>query len=131
MIIKTGEKEKHRFIIFALMCTAAGIANGLLGAGGGILYLFALNMTGKDLSDEVKRSNYGSTVAAVFPLSLVSSIVYGANSSINLEKMWIYAIPAAAGGICGALLLGVINTSILKKLFGALVIFAGINMILR
>lgn len=108
----------------------AGFANGLLGAGGGIVAVFALSaVIGDELGD--RRDLYANALCVMLPISVVSCIRYALAGHLRTEGFGVYVIPAVLGGICGGVLLGRLKASFLKKLFGALVIWSGILLILR
>ena len=103
----------------------AGFTNGLLGTGGGIILVFALKYLykNKELKDV-----FATTLAVILALSAVSAIVYLRKNSLPTSESIRFLIPAAAGGFAGAYLLEKIDVKWLKKVFGILIIFAGLNM---
>ena len=107
----------------------AGITNGLLGAGGGIIIVFILSILIKD--EATPRDIFANALCIMLPLSLVSYIIYALNGSINFGGALPFFIPAIAGGTIGGILLSKINTELLKKLFAALVAISGILMIAK
>lgn len=108
----------------------AGIMNGLLGTGGGIVLVFLLSyILGSETDDS--RDIYANAIAVVMPVSVVSLILYAIRGMITDSNFGIYIIPAVAGGLIGGILLGRIKTDLLKKMFAILVIYSGISMILK
>ncbi len=108
----------------------AGFANGLLGAGGGIIIVFVLSKALRSQSPH-PRDIFANALCVMFPLSIVSTIIYALRGTINLDGFFPYLIPAAVGGIAGGLLLGRINENVLKKIFSAIMIFSGIMLVLK
>ncbi len=104
----------------------AGIINGLLGTGGGILIIFASSLLFPSLS---KKDIFATSIASILPMSVVSAASYLQNGSFELKDCLIYILPAAVGGIAGAILLDKIKIPLLKKIFAAMVIWAGITMV--
>ena len=107
----------------------AGVANGLLGAGGGILIVFGLSplLSG---GNEDGRDVFANALCVMLPVSLISLIGYAAAGRIPTEaQLTPILIPCIAGGAAGALLLHRVNTSYLQKLFALIVIWSGAAMI--
>ncbi|MBQ9086761.1 MAG: TSUP family transporter [Clostridia bacterium] len=125
--IKVGG-ERFPLLRIAVMGVLAGVANGLLGAGGGILVVFGLSGLMKQYEP---RDLYASALCVMLPVSVISCIRYAAEGNLSVDGFGIYALPAIAGGILGGILLGRLGGSVLKKLFGSLVIYSGILLILR
>ena len=108
----------------------AGIANGLLGAGGGIIAVFALSYFLR-LGGYERRDLYANALCVMLPISAVSCLRYAVAGHLVTEGFGVYAIPAVLGGIVGGVLLGRLRASLLKKIFGLLVIYSGILLIVR
>ena len=114
---------------------SAGFINGLLGAGGGIILVLLLPRISKKhaLSDTYGMENrdwYATALSVMLPATVISGTIYFLRGGVtDLQTAWWLMIPAAAGGFAGALLLGRIDGTLLKRLFAALVIFSGIRMI--
>ncbi len=126
MKTKTGAST---IALLAFSGLFAGFANGLLGAGGGIIVTFAL---AKLLSggEGAQRDIFANVVAAMLPMTAVSALIYALQGKLEISSSGPFLLPGIIGGIIGALLLGRINTLWLKKLFAALVIFSGIRMLM-
>ena len=123
-----GKREFPRWGLI-LGGLAAGVINGLLGAGGGVILVFLLRAA---LGPEAEsRDIYASALITTLPVTLVSALRYGGAGALPLEEFLPLALPAAAGGIVGALLLDRIHPKITRRLFAALVIFSGAVMLLR
>lgn len=118
-----------QFTLLALSGIAAGIANGLLGAGGGIIITYTLARLLREQNADT-RDVFANVVAAMLPMTAVSAIIYALRGNLKLNDASPFLLPAVIGGIAGAIVLGRINTNLLKKIFAALVIFSGVRMIL-
>ncbi len=118
-----------QFALLALSGIAAGVANGLLGAGGGIIVTYTLARLLRE-QNAATRDVFANVVAAMLPMTAVSAVIYALHGNLKLNEASPFLLPAIIGGIAGALLLGRINTNLLKKIFAALVIFSGVRMIL-
>ena len=108
----------------------AGFANGLLGAGGGIIAVFAFAHLLRGCEHE-RRDLYANALCVMLPISALSCVRYAMAGRLVTEGFGIYALPAILGGLLGALLLGRLGASALKRLFALLVIWSGVLLILR
>ena len=106
--------------------TAAGIINGLLGSGGGMIAVPALEKSG------VKANRaHATSVAVMLPLSAVSALFYVWREGVGLSD----ALPYIPGGIIGALLgvvlLRRVKPTLLRRLFGGVAVYSGVRLLLR
>lgn len=126
-------KNKEHFLLLCSGGFAAGIANGLLGAGGGIIMTFVLARVIRDENDEdsKRRDVFANVILSILPISALSALIYLLRGSFSLDNFSPFLLPSVVGGSAGALLLSRINVTFLKYLFAVLVIFSGIYMILR
>ncbi len=129
-------KANTRLVLVILGSLAAGVINGLLGAGGGIILIFVLaaalgNLYEKE--DEVykRRDLMAISLSVMMPISTVSAIRYGINGMLDFEFIQKLIIPTVAGGIVGGFLLDKLKESFIMKLFAFLVIYSGLAMIVR
>jgi len=127
--LKDLTKKSLKEILFAAVLGAlGGFVNGFLGAGGGIILLFALNRMNKNKGAGAVRDNFGAVVACVLLLSSVSAVTYSHSSDIDPSYLFVLALPGMAGGVLGAFLTDKLNTDVLKACFCIILIIAGINM---
>ncbi len=131
MRIVLSLSAKKRLLLAVGAGAAAGFLNGLLGAGGGILLMYAFSFLNPDRSDAGVRDNFAATVAAVLPVTLFSAFLYVKDGRTDLSAVTPLILPALIGGIAGALLLDRLPTGLLKKLFSLLVIYSGFRMLFR
>lgn len=114
-----------KLLLTALAGTAAGFLNGFLGTGGGIILIYALYF----LKNKVDEKDIFAITLTVTPiLSAFSLWSYGKNGNIDISQGLKYGLIAIPGGLIGAYLLNVLDNSAIKRIFAALLIFAGINM---
>lgn len=118
--------KKHPKLCAAICGGAAGIANGLLGAGGGMLLVPLLRLF--ELADD--RELFASAVAVMLPISLVSFAVYLLNGAVNLGQALPYCIGGLAGGLLGGLLYKKIPTLWLHRALGLLILWGGVRLLL-
>ena len=107
---------------------SAGLLNGLLGAGGGIILVRgAERVLPREYRDG--RDVFANALAVMLPLSAVSAVSYVLRGSVHGLEFSRFILPAVIGGAGGGLLLSVIDTRLLRLIFSALVVWSGITMI--
>lgn len=106
----------------------AGLLNGLLGAGGGIILVRgAERVLPREYRDS--RDIFANALCVTLPLSAVSAIAYVLRGSVHGLEFSRFILPAVIGGAGGGLLLAVIDTRLLRLIFSALVVWSGFTMI--
>ncbi len=111
----------------AVSGAAAGLVNGLLGAGGGML-LVPLLVGWCGLED---KHAFATAISIILPLSLVSIVVYALKAPLPLTEAWPYLLGGAAGGVLGGLLFKKMTAGLLHKLLGAVILWGGVQLLLR
>lgn len=106
--------------------TAAGAANGLFGAGGGML-LVPLMRRQKLLED---RELFASAIAIMLPISLVSFVVYYLRGTVDLTAALPYLLGGLAGGLLGGVFYRKVPTTFLHKALGIFILWGGIRLLL-
>lgn len=101
-----------------------GILNGLLGAGGGMVAVPTLRACGV----EGKRS-HATSLAVMVPLSLVSAWLYLSAERLELSAALPYLPGGLAGALAGAWLLRRIDTLLLRRVFGVLLIYSAVRLL--
>ncbi len=118
-------KNKPKWISFAFGI-AVGIANGMLGAGGGMIAVPALKKLGME-----QKIAHANAVAVILPVAAVSSIFYYIDGRMKLSDA-IGFIPAGiVGSLFATFLLKKISPVWLKGIFAAFMIWAGVRLFLR
>ena len=105
---------------------AAGLANGLFGGGGGMVFLPILSRFGT--LDQ--RKLYATCVGVIFPVCLVSAGVYVLRGGVSLWTALPYLAGGLVGGFLGGKLYGKVPTKLLKWLFAAFLFYAGVKYLL-
>ena len=107
----------------------AGFINGLLGAGGGILVVLGLRRLFANKVPNV-HSFYATSIAVMLPLSAWSAWQYYSRGNLPTVPFTTFILPALLGGLAGALLLRKIRPRVINRLFAALVLMAGVFMVI-
>ena len=105
---------------------AAGLANGLFGGGGGMVFLPILYRWGNLKS----RQLYATCVAVIFPVCAVSAAMYLWRGGMN----WASALPYLAGGLLGGWLGGKlfkgVNMVWLRRAVALFILYGGVKSLL-
>ncbi len=115
--------------IIILTAFAAGICNGFLGAGGGIIIVSVLLTMFADCFED-KRDIYANAQAVMLPVSAVSFLIYCIMGTVNIENIGAFVLPAVAGGVIGGLMLSRFKSRTVTKIFAIIVIVSGFRMIM-
>lgn len=117
------DKLTIKLIIIGLF---AGFINGLFGSGGGTIIVPSLIFLIK-LEDHIAHA---TAISVIFPLSIISTIIYLFKNSIQIDINLIVIIGGLFGSYIGAKFLNKIPINILRKIFGSVIIYTAIRMIL-
>ncbi len=101
----------------------AGAVNGLLGAGGGMVLVPVLS---KALPPEEGKL-FPTCVAVMLPMCLVSVTVYGIYNGLPWAAAWPYLVGSGAGGLLAGRWGSKLPTTLLRLIFGGLMVWGGIR----
>lgn len=110
---------------YLIIGSLAGIANGLFGSGGG---LFLVPLFTKWSGLEQKRA-FATSVAVIVPLSVVSLLVFLWRGRLDFTAALPYLIGGAVGGILSGCFFSKLSPTLLRRLFGVLLIYGGIRAV--
>lgn len=116
------EKNKIKLLAIGL---ATGLVNGLFGSGGGTIIVPALVFL-IGLND---YKAHATAISIILPLSIVSTIIYLINGSVPLKTVLLVISGGLVGSFIGAKTLNKIPVTILRKIFGSVIIYSAIRMI--
>ena len=123
-------KRFYSILPLLLLGFGAGVVNGLLGAGGGILLVSGLSR----LLASARRDAhipFAAAIAVMLPLSLFSAYRYKRLGHLLTADFAPLLLPAALGGLLGGVLLHRFSPRSLKILFAAVVLASGVIMVVR
>lgn len=124
---KKSWKERFSLILDVIVGGISGLVGGLFGAGGGMLVVPTLTT----INDFDARRAHATAILAVLPLTIASSIVYSSNGYFDLNVFTYVVIGSVIGGLIGQKLLRNLSCDVLSLTFNGLMIFAGVQMILK
>ncbi len=105
---------------------AAGILNGLFGAGGGIIVVPLLEHTGI----EAKKA-HATSIAIILALSIVSSVFYYIQGKLVFGEIIWYLPTGLLGAILGAFLLKKISNHLLRRIFGGMMVLSAVRLLIK
>lgn len=114
---------KHLKKIGGFCC---GLLNGMFGSGGGLVAVPLLEKQGIEA-----KSAHATSVAIIFVLSFLSTIIYSMNGNIDFTSAMSYIPFGIIGAVAGATLLKKIPSSLLRRGFAVIMIISAIRILLR
>lgn len=103
-----------------------GLINGFFGGGGGMVVVPLLN---KMFNMEQKKAQ-ATALFVILPISVVSTIVYLTNNSIDFASSWPVIVGIVLGGVLGAKLLNKLNNNTIKGIFVFFMLLGGVGMLI-
>lgn len=104
----------------------AGLINGALGAGGGMLTVPVLKKAGLE-----QKNAHATSIAIILPLSVISAATYLINGTVTVYDALPYLPLGVVGAVAGAFIIGKIPDNWLRRIFSLFMIWAGIRMLMR
>ena len=104
----------------ALTGIAVGICNGFFGSGGGMIAVPMLEKGGS----EAKKAHATS-------IAIISGLVYFKGGSLDFSQAVKFIPLGIVGAAVGAMLMKKLSNSLLKRIFGALMIIAGVRIFMK
>jgi len=109
----------------ALSGAAAGLINGLFGAGGGLVLV---PMLIKFCKLEDKKA-FASAISIILPMCLVSIATYYTKSIFPFQDATPYLVGGLAGGLLGGILFKRVSVAFLHRFFGIIILFGGLRLL--
>lgn len=104
---------------------AAGFLSGMFGAmglgGGGVLLIYLTLFAGVE---QLKAQ--GINLLFFIPIGTVATVIYAWKKQIKWKTVLIFALLGILGSAGGSLLSGMLGSHMLSKLFGGVLVFAGL-----
>jgi len=115
--------KKHLKILLGSLC---GVLNGLFGSGGGVIAVPMLRLFGLE-----PRKSHATSVAVIFFLSIVSVAAYGLRGHLEFTTAFSLVPWGIAGAVLGSLLLKKIPNSLLRRVFGIIVLISAVRILIK
>lgn len=117
---------KSKNIITAFSGLTIGVVNGLMGAGGGMLAVPLLKKCGME-----QKQAHVNTVAVILPICVMSAGLYLFKGNVTLGDAMPFIPAGIAGSLLGTWIIKKISPLWLKRIFGALMVYAGVRLLLK
>lgn len=111
---------------YALSGACAGAANGLFGAGGGMLLVPLLTRWAR-LED---KKAFATSISVIAPICIVSILIYCLSGTLDIAASIPYLFGGFFGGLLGGKLFKKIPERFLHKALGLIIIYGGIRSLL-
>lgn len=120
--------DMTRLCAVILISFAAGMINGTVGAGSGIVFMFLQKLISRSGD---ARDRYSFAMACVLIVSLVSLILYPIEVSADLSSFTLItaSVCGVVGGACGAVIGEKVKISWLNRAFALLTLYSGFSMV--
>jgi len=115
-----------QIIYYLAVGLMAGFLSGLLGIGGGVIIVPALVL----LLGFAMRTAIGTSLAIVVPTALAGAILHFRQGNLHLAAIVYMSIAAVAGSRLGVYLTTITSDLTLRKVFGVVMLFIALRMIL-
>ena len=116
--------KQRSWLTYGLWGAAAGLVNGLLGTGGGLLAVAVFQRQGLTANQA-----HAAAVGLMLPLSAISLTILLFQYEQQLLCYWPLIIPTILGSVTGSWLLKRVKPQRLSLLFIALIIYSAIRIL--
>lgn len=111
-------------LYFSVLGAVTGLCNGLFGSGGGIVAVPMLKRGGVPT-----KNSHATSLALTLPLSVVSAFFYVKDNNFQWSNALLLIPFGLAGAFLGSMLMKKIPNTMLKRVFGVLMIISGGRML--
>lgn len=118
------DKENVKLISLGFV---TGIVNGVFGSGGGTIIVPSLVL----FFGMKDHKAHATAISIILPLTLVSTAIYLFKNTIPIKISVLVVIGGLLGSFIGAKFLNKVPTNILRKVFGSVIIYSAVRMILK
>lgn len=119
-------------ILLLTIGAVGGFLSGLLGVGGGILFVpalfFCLGAIGLD-EEHAMHVAIGSSLAIVLVTGATSAIAHYRRGAVETDRVRLWAVPMVVGTGAGSFFAGLVDSGILKAIFAIITLIISIYMI--
>ena len=127
MLKKIFSSKIASLALFCALSFAAGGINGFLGTGGGIILIYMLHI----LTENNTKDSLATALCVTVPVSAIALVSYARQGNVDFSLIGKILVPSALGGVLGAFLTDKLKARVINGIFGILVAYSGITLILR
>lgn len=121
--MKTKVKKN---LLYSGLGIVIGLINGILGAGGGMVAVPLLKKAGLS-----QKTSHANAIAVILPITIMSAGIYLYKGNVTFSEAAVYMPTGLLGAIIGTYLLKKISPKWLKRIFGVLMVYAGIRLLVK
>ena len=115
-----------QILLYIMWGLIAGVASGFLGIGGGMILIPVLGL----IFGLTQHQAQGTTLALMIPpIGLLAALKYYSAGNVNLKIAAFICLGFFFGGYIGASLVRYIPDTILRRIFGFIMLFVSIKLI--
>ncbi len=124
--MKNALKSTASRVTAAGISLTAGLVNGIIGTGGGVVltYMFSRLDGHGGIKESLSRA-----MAVMLPVSCVSLLTYQNGYFDSVPQLLVTVLPALVGGFAGGALSRHATPLVLRRLFGAVMLWGGLSII--
>lgn len=112
-------------IVALLIGLAGGFAGGMLGIGGGAIYVPAMVI----LLDENQHLAQGASLAAIIATAVVGGLTHLRRGNVDVPAVVQVAPAAVAAGFAAGFIADELDASMLQRIFAVVMVYLALNMI--
>jgi uncharacterized protein len=113
---------------YILLGLAAGIASGFLGIGGGLILIPAMTL----LFGLSQHQAQGTSLAVLIPpVGILAAWTYYRAGYVNVKIAGFICLGFVFGALAGSRFAVGVSNDVLRRVFGAFIVLAGLSMILK
>jgi hypothetical protein len=112
-------------IVALLIGLAGGFAGGMLGIGGGAIYVPAMVI----LLDENQHLAQGASLAAIISTAIVGTLTHLRNRNVNVPVVAQVAPVAVLTGFGAGFIAEQLDAAVLQRIFGVVMVYLAVNTI--
>ena len=113
-------------IVFALLIgLAGGFAGGMLGIGGGAIFVPAMVI----LLDEQQHMAQGASLMAIIATGIVGGLTHLRHQNVDVPAVVQVAPAAIVAGFIAAFVADRLDAAVLQRIFGVVMVYLAFNMI--
>ena len=120
-----NKKKFKSWFLDAIWGSVIGFINGFLGSGGGMVAVPIL----ENLKKIENKKAHATAIAVIFPLSVISAIIYSANFELDWVVIAVLSASVTIGGIFGSIFLKKLSGKVIRVIFASLMLVAGIRLL--
>ena len=112
-------------IVALLIGLAGGFAGGMLGVGGGVIYVPAMVI----LLDENQHLAQGASLAAIISTAIVGSLTHLRNRNVDVPVVALVAPAAVLTGFGAGFIADQLDAAVLQRIFGVVMVYLALSTI--